>query len=380
MGGTTGVLPPPGMMPPPGMNLPPAPPPQPAIPNAADDPFGAMNAMAAVGTVQRAPEIIIVNDGRPVENVGASGRGTSIAKVAVPAVVALVLGVGIGQIAKTAHLYNDGLKDARAILGDDKAPSTVKAVKKALSDLDGVLDEMKTKNDYRPDTAADTKLGAVAARLDVKAGSVFRTASAVDPDLSGQIMAFYAGVAEVKGMLDTHQKSAKFDDLALSQGKAAATAAAVSDPENAALAGAGAIRYGALIQAPTNTDPSDFGVKIVELGPPYCGTALSTTGKCDNGPPSGYAYRSEPGTAWKQGDLQAQGSDSVPTKKLLLLLPTGTRDALIKGSQSSASEVFYAKRLRTVAERTKKLIEDANKLEQRLQAESSKSARFSFFL
>ena len=378
--GTAGVLPPPGMMPPPGMNVPAPAPPPPAIPNAADDPFGAMNAMAAVGTVQRAPEIVIVNDGKPVENVGASGRGASIAKVLVPVVAALVLGVGIGQIAKTAHLYNDGLKDARAILGDDKAPSTVRAVKRALSELDGVLDEMKTKNDYHPDTVADTKIGALAARLDVKAGSVFRTASAVDPDVSGQIMAFYAGVAEVKGMLDTHQKSAKFDDLALSQGKAAGAAAQVSDTENAALAGAGAIRYGALIQAPTTTDPSDFGVRIVELGPPYCGTALSTTGKCDGGPPSGYAYRSEPGSAWKQGDLQAQGSDSVPTKKLLLLLPTGTRDALVKGSQASASEVFYAKRLRTVAERTKKLIDDANKLEQRLQAESSKGARFSFFL
>jgi hypothetical protein len=182
-------------------------------------------------------------------------------------------------------------------------------------------------------------------------------------------------------MLDTHEKSAKFDDLALSQGKAAAAAAAVQDTENAALASAGAIRYGALIQAPTTADPVEFGVKIVELGPPYCDKALSTTGKCDNNaPPSGYAYRTEPGAAWKQGDLQTQGSDSVPSKKLLLLLPDGTRDSLIKGGQPSASEAFYVKRLRTVAERTKKLIEDANKLEQRLQAESSKSSRFSFFL
>ena len=72
-GGQTG-----GVVAPPGLNLPPPPgaaAPQPVIPNAADDPFGAMNAMAAVGTVQRAPEIVIVNDGKPVENVGSSVDG-----------------------------------------------------------------------------------------------------------------------------------------------------------------------------------------------------------------------------------------------------------------------------------------------------------------
>ena len=69
-----GVVPPPGLAPPP--------PPQPVIPNAAEDPFAAMNAMAAVGTVQRAPEIVIVNDGKPVENVGASSHGGAIAKLA----------------------------------------------------------------------------------------------------------------------------------------------------------------------------------------------------------------------------------------------------------------------------------------------------------
>ena len=83
---------------------------------------------------------------------------------------------------------------------------------------------------------------------------------------------------------------------------------------------------------------------------------------------------------WTKGDLQTQGSDSVPTKKLVLLLPNGTRDALIQGSDPGASEVFYVKRLKTLTDRTKKLIEEANKLEQRLQVESNKGTRFSFFM
>ena len=373
-GAPGGVVPPPGLAPPP--------PPQPVIPNAAEDPFAAMNAMAAVGTVQRAPEIVIVNDGKPVEHVGASKHGAALAKLIAPAVVALIVGVVIGQIAKGANVYNEGLKDARSILGDDKTASTVKNVKKSLSDLDGVLDEMKTKNNYRPDTAADKKLRDLSGRLDVKAATVFRTAGAIDPELTSLIMSFYAGAAEVKGMLDTHVKAAANDDLALTTGKTAAGAAAVKDNENATLASVGAVRYGALIQAPTETDRVDYGVKIVELGPPYCGGPQPvTSGKCENNEaPTAYAYRGEPGAGWTKGDLQLQGSDSIPAKRLVMLLPNGTRDALIKGSEPGASEVFYTKRLRSLSDRTKKLIEEANKLEQRLQAESSKSSRFSFFL
>ena len=373
-GAPGGVVPPPGLAPPP--------PPQPVIPNAAEDPFAAMNAMAAVGTVQRAPEIVIVNDGKPVEHVGASKHGAALAKLIAPAVVALIVGVVIGQIAKGANVYNEGLKDARSILGDDKTASTVKNVKKSLSDLDGVLDEMKTKNNYRPDTAADKKLRDLSGRLDVKAATVFRTAGAIDPELTSLIMSFYAGAAEVKGMLDTHVKAAANDDLALATGKTAAGAAAVKDNENATLASMGAVRYGALIQAPTETDRVDYGVKIVELGPPYCGGPNPvTSGKCENNEaPTAYAYRGEPGAGWTKGDLQLQGSDSVPAKRLVLLLPNGTRDALIKGGEPGASEVYYTKRLRTLSDRTKKLIDEANKLEQRLQAESNKGSRFSFFL
>jgi hypothetical protein len=369
-----GVVPPPGLAPPP--------PPQPVIPNAAEDPFAAMNAMAAVGTVQRAPEIVIVNDGKPVENVGASSHGGAIARIAAPAVIALIVGVVIGQIAKGANIYNAGLKDARSILGDDKTASTVKNVKRTLSELDGVLDEMKTKNNYRPDTAADKRLRDLSGRLDIKEATVFRTAGAIEPELTSLIMSFYAGSAEVKGMLDSHVKAAANDDMALASGKNATAAATVRDGENATLAATGAVRYGALIQAPTDTDRSDFGVKLVELGPPYCGGAQPvSTGKCENNEaPTAFAYRTEPGAPWTKGDLQLQGSDSVPAKKLVLLLADGTRDALIKGGEAGASEVFYVKRLRQLGERTKKLIEEANKLEQRLQAESNKGSRFSFFL
>ncbi|MDB4953191.1 MAG: hypothetical protein JWO36_760, partial [Myxococcales bacterium] len=120
-----------GVVPPPGLNLPPPPgvsAPQPQMPNAHDDPFGAMNAMAAVGNVQRAPEMVIVHDGKPVENVG-SGSG-SILKILIPAIIFLGIGVAVGKIGATAAFHNDGLKGTKSLLGDKAQPSTVAGLKK----------------------------------------------------------------------------------------------------------------------------------------------------------------------------------------------------------------------------------------------------------
>jgi hypothetical protein len=372
-----------GLVAPPGMNLPPPPghsPPAPAIPNAHDDPFGAMNHMAAVGTVQRAPEIVIVNDGRPVENVGHQSMGATIAKIVVPAVVALGIGVGIGRVSRDANFYNDGLKDAKAILGDVNQPSTLKATKRLLSNLDSTLDEMKTKNNYRPEEAATKALSDLVTKLDVKSDLVFRAKqNSLDEGLSGQILSFYAGVAEIRGMLDAHVKSAKADDKALALGKQKTDDATLKEGTNAMLAGQA--KYAVLLTAPTESDRDDFGARIVEIGPVFCGDKQSSSGKCEGDSPSGFGYRNEPGgISWTKGDLVTSGQDSVPTKKLVLLLPNGVRDSLIKTGEPGASEVLYVKRLRAIAERTKKLITDANKLESQLQSAASKGSRFSFFL
>jgi hypothetical protein len=370
-----------GVVPPPGLNLPPPPgvAQQPMIPNAADDPFGAMNAMAAQGTVQRAPEIVIVNDGRPVENVGTQSFGVTVAKIALPAVLALGIGVGIGRVSKAANFYNEGLSDASAILGDVNQPSTVKATKKLLSDLDNQLDAM-SKSGYRPDPAATKTLSDLVTKLDVKSAIVYRAKqNALDEDLSGQILGFYSGVAEIRNMLDMHVKSAKADDKMLAIAKQKTDEATLKENENAQHAGMA--RYGVVIAASTEQDKDEFGARIVELGPVFCGDKQSSTGKCEEGAPSAYGYRNDPGgIAWTKGDFLTQGEDSVPAKKVVPLLGNGVRDALIKGGEPGASEAYYVKRLRTIAERTKKLITDANKLEGQLQTASSKGKRFSFFM
>ncbi len=370
-----------GVVPPPGLNLPPPPGVQTAQPaiNAAEDPFGAMNAMAAQHAPYRAPEIVIHHDGKPVENVGSQSLGITIAKIAVPAVLALGIGVGIGRVSKDANFYNEGLADAGAILGEQNQPSTVKATKKLLSDLDNQLDAM-SKSGYRPDPAATKALSDMVTKLDVKSAIVFRAKqNALDGDLSGQILGFYSGVAEIRSMLDVHVKSAKADDKMLATAKQKTDEATLKENENQQLAGMA--RYGVVIAAPTEQDKDEFGARLVELGPVFCGDKQSTTGRCEEGSPSAYGYRNDPGgISWQKGDLITNGEDSVPAKKVVLLLPNGVRDALIKGSEPGASEAYYVKRLKMIAERTKKLITDANKLEGQLQTASSKGKRFSFFM
>lgn len=376
-------------MPPPGLNLPPPPgvapaaPPQPQLPNAADDPFGAMNAMAAVGTVQRAPEIVIVNDGKPVESVGSSSMGATIAKVAVPAVIALVVGVAIGKIGTGASHYNDGIAGARALLDN------AKQYKKTLSELDGILDEMNTKNKYKPDSARDKDLAAIAAKLEVKT-NVYTLARNIttDQDLAGMTLAYYAGLTEIRALLDVHNKSARTDAQGYTVAKKAGDAAKLGDNDNAYLSGS--LRYAAVISAPANCgedkDRRDcnapFGVQLVEVGPPLCGGKVSMSGKCSDGEsPSGYGFRTDPGApSWSSGEIVTSGTDNVPTKKIVPLVSNNVLDTFLKSNEAGASELLYTRRLRTLAERTKKLIDDANKLEARLQTEQSKGTRFTFFM
>ena len=381
-GGSGGVMAPPGvnLPPPPGM-APPAPP-QPQLPNAADDPFGAMNAMAAVGTVQRAPEIVIVNDGKPVENVGHQSMGRKIAIMAIPGVIALIIGVAIGKIGQGASTYNASLSDVKMVLGDRGTPSTVSALKQQLSQLDTALDEAKSKNSFRPDPALDAALTKAYKELEVKSEIVWRAKqNAMDAEVSAQILSFYAGVTELRAMMDMHVKSAKFDDMLYKKNKEKGDAATTD------VNGTPVFRYAVLVQAPTETERTEFGAKIVEIVALLCNGKVANGGKCPEGEsPSGFQYRTEAGGPVTEGDVATGGSDAVPTKKLVMLLPGGVRDALVKTADGVASEALYQRRLRMIYERihgtdkVKGLLDEGNKLESRLQTESNKSPRFSFFM
>jgi hypothetical protein len=383
-----------GVVPPPGLNLPPPPgaqPPQPVIPNAADDPFAAMNAMAQIGTVQRAPEIIIVNDGKPVESVhGSSARSRVLLMIAIPGVVALLIGLTIGRISKDANVYNDGLKGAQELLGEEKspAPSTVRQLKKALADLDTQLVNMQ-KNGFHTDSAASKELDKLSKLLEVKA-VVYPLARNIttDGDLAGQVLSFYATVNEVKAMLDSHLRTAKLDEV---EAQAAAKAAeAKLDPgTNTELASR--YRYAVLMSAATDNDKNAaFGAKLVEIGQPYCGDKMSTSGKCPEGEgTNAVAYRTDPqGTVWTKGERAQPQADAVPTKQIVALIDTPVLDTITKGLEIGPSSFVYAKRLALLYElvhgnpqkNTKGLVDEGNRVETGLEVFARKGSRFTFFL
>lgn len=345
-----------GVVPPPGLNLPPPPgakPPGPVIPSASDDPFGAMNAMAAVGTVQRAPEIVIVNDGKPVENIGQKSAFATFASIGLPAIFALVIGILLGKILLASDTSGTNADQAKELLGAKDKPQTVSGLKQSLSSIDTLLDETKTKNQFRPDKKFDNELKTLAAKLEVKERAVLSRAKTFNDELAGHTLQFYAGVAEVKALIDTHIKAASADNNALTKSKEKMDAAALKDTENAPLAQSGQLRWAVLIQAPTDQDKTaEFGAKLVELGGVYCGTADKPTAKCPEGEsPTAVAYRAEVGAPiLTKGDIASPTSDAVPAKKIVQLLSGGVRDTLIKGAEGVASEVYYQKRLRNLYE------------------------------
>jgi len=348
-----------GLVAPPGLNLPPPPglePPKPVgpvIPNAADDPFGAMNAMAAVGTVRRAPEIIIVNDGKPVENVGKKSALATFASIGLPAIFALVIGILLGKILLAKDTSSISKDEANELLGAKDKPQSVSGLKQSLSSIDTLLDETKTRNQFRPDKKFDTELKSLAAKLEVKEKIVLTRAKSFNDDLAGSTLEFYAAVAEVKSLIDTHIKAATADDNVLSRAAIKMSDAVLRDTENAPLAASGQLRFAILIQAPSDSDKNvEFGAKLVELGGVYCGSSEKPVAKCPEGEsPTAVAYRSEVGAPiLTKGDIATPTSDAVPAKKIVQLLSGGVRDNLIKGAEGVASEVYYQKRLRTLYE------------------------------
>ncbi len=228
------------------------------------------------------------------------------------------------------------------MLGDKAKAQSIDGLRQTLSAIETLLEEDKTRNGFRPDKTFDTTLRALAAKLDVNENAMLSKLRSLDDDLAGTTLGFYASVAELQSLIDTHAKAAAADDNTFTKAKAKLDAATLVDSENAVLAGH--LRWAVLL--------SDDGARLVELGGVSCGSSGKPVAKCPEGEsPSAVAYRSEVGAAsFTKGDLATPAADAVPVKKIVPLISGGIRDTLIKGAEGVASEVYYQNRLRTVYE------------------------------
>jgi hypothetical protein len=383
-----------GVAPPPGLNVPgPAKPAAPVMPSATDDPFGNMNAMAQIGTMQRAPEIVIVNDGRPVESVSSGTKAASIAKWAAIALVPLIIGWQIGAIGKSAAVYNEGINDAKAVLAN------IRRVKKDLSDLQVNLADALKKNggdtlDPKVTKLLQDSLALQALKMSDdspdaiatpdNSALVFRAKqNSLSSQLSGQILVFYSHVAALSQLIQEHVRAAKTDDLA--------KAAAAGKDAQVTVNGSPMIKYAVVLSNPSADDMKTgkggggFGAQIVEIGPPFCQDgSVGQGGQCPGGA-AGLGYRTDPSggdqSRWVKGDIaQPAAGQPFPLKSLVVLSPTPIMDTLVKGATPSASEIMYQRRLKAIGDLIEKLIKEGNTVETQLTPKSNEGTKFSFFL
>lgn len=376
--GVAGVVPPPGVSvpPPPGMAVP--------VPNASTDPFAAMNAMAQIGALQsqvRAPEIIIVNDGKPVESVETTSKIVTYGKLAGMVLLPLIVGIVVGQISKSAKAYNATIADA-AIIRDD-----VKRMKKSLISVQNALLTAKERNSNSFSATDDTlteELAAAAKSGTVDPNIVYHShLYDMKPDLVETVLGYYAQSQQLTLEIEAHVKSAKEDAKGLAAGKAKLEGGAPSEDVNKILAAFSKYRYGVFIVIPDADEAAKgvaFGARLVEIGPPICADRkASTTGKCDD-QTIGFGYRNEPGEAWNLMELGQPEGEAVGGKKLIPLAPTGAMDGLLQGPEATAAEYNFSKRINDIAEKTGRLIEVGTYIEGQLNSKANEGKKFTFFL
>jgi hypothetical protein len=369
-----GIVPPPGSAGTKGSIAVPVPPgarpPPPKLPDANEDPFAAMNAMAAMQRATAAPEIVIVNDGKPVENVG---NQSALIRFGIPAgiaVVALLAGWLFGQMSASSSLTDEALTDAAAVGQDIKRlrQESLQHVQDALwksqekasggkafpvndSDLTQALANKKVWPAFDPETF--TKKYYV-----------------LDKDLVTSIMGFYSDVITIREQLEAHVKATENDSKALQEGKTRIEAAKPDQGVNRYL---DFYRYGIVIDVPTKAEAEQgkmFGARLVEIGPPVCQDGkLSTDGKCPE-PPRGFGIREQNSNSpgWLPSEIGFGQGDSVPKAKLLPLLPNEIFESVAKGTEPSVAEAAYLRRLTELNELVKNAIETGSSLEKQLSA------------
>jgi hypothetical protein len=369
---TGGVVAPPGTRPgggvipaPPGAG----PPPKPAIPDAKQDPFAAMNAMAAQGAVG-AQQPIVYHDSSPVERVHKRSHAVKIAVIAGLMLVPLVLGVVVGVLASKARAYNRTIEDAARVRDDTKK------LGEGLITLQTVLQTGRERSrGAQSFVVGDSKLTAELAAAPALAPNielVFRSRLyELDFDLVAGLLSFYVEAIELNDMLKEHLVASRDADKILKEGEASKQAFEQSG-------------YAGLIEQPTEEEAragAPVKVKVVQLGSPVCEgqTKPSDTG-CGDAKITGFRYRVDELGTWQVKKVAGAGESFDPDGLVQLDPRSKVLQQLTKGGKATVAEASYMKRINDIYERVTKLIENQGRLEKRLNSHANKGKQFTFFL
>ena len=344
-------------------------PPRPHIPDAKDDPFGAMNAMAAHAQVQAAPQIIVVNDGAPVEQVRRKAN-MRLAILAGVALVPLILGIMVGKISAGGKQYNRAIEDAGKIRDD------AKKVRDGLIGVSQVLANAKLrgKNTFVPGDAKLTAeleaLPPIAPNIEVVFNSFLYDLS---PELVAATLSFYVDTIGLNEMLKAHVLAAKADEKVLKEGMAN-------------LGGFDPRGYGAVLSIPSEDEQKAgnkyVGLKMVQIGTPVCeGEKTPSEQGCGSKAVSGFRYRPDELAPWNVKKVAtADAPDAMGDSLVLLHAGSKVLQQLVKGGKATVAEASYAERVNKIEERVNQLIELEKGIETRLNNKANEGKRFTFFM
>ena len=345
-------------------------PPRPVIPDAKEDPFGAMNAMAAHGSAAAQPQIVVVHDGSPIERVEKRSHAVRFALLGGILLVPLVLGVTVGKLSAKANAYNVTIEDAAAVRDDTNS------LRDGLIAIQQVLQTGRERSRSAQFVVGDAKLTAELAGLPPLKPNiemVFRShLYELDAQLVAAILSFYVESIELNGLIKAHVTASKDADRILKEGQ---TNMAGFDPR----------AYGAIIDVPTAEEAQKgkpIALRVVQLGSPICeGQTKPSDAGCGATKVTGYRYRVDELGPWGVKKLAAGGSATFDTDGLVRLDPTSkVLQQLAKGGKSTVAEAGYSERINRINDTVNKLLESQKAIEGHLTNHANKGKEFTFFM
>jgi hypothetical protein len=365
-----------GIVAPPGTRLPggviPAPPgagPQrPVIPDAKEDPFGAMNALAAQGAVAAQPQIVVVHDGSH-ERVEKRSHAVRFAVMGALVLAPLVLGAVVGKLSAGAHAYNRTVEDAAAVRDDTNK------VRDGLIAIQQVLQTGRERSrGAQGFVVGDTKLTSELGSLPPLAPNielVFRShLYELDHQLVAAILSFYVQALELNEAIKRHVAASKDAEKVLKEGQ---ENMAAFDPR----------AYAGLIAVPTAEEAQQgkpVMLRIVQLGSPVCeGQNKPSDAGCGEAKVTGYRYRVDELGPW--GIKKAATSGTFDPDSLVRLdIGSKVLQQLAKGGKATVAEATYTTRINEINDTVNKLLESQKAIEGHLTNHANKGKQFTFFM
>jgi hypothetical protein len=347
-------------------------PPRPHIPDAKEDPFGAMNALAAHGaTVSRPAEIVIVQDDASVERVQKKARARLYILGAVM-IIPLIVGIAVGRIASGAKAYNRVIDDAGKIRDD------VKKQREGLIRVQQVLVGAKERARGKL-PPGDPKLTAELAALPPLNPNIDLVFSSymydLKPELVAATLSFYVSALELNDLVKTHVKMSKDADRALNKGKENLTKF---------LQSAGQYGFGGLLETPSEDEQKSGAppkVKIVQLGAPVCeGEKGPNEQGCGGKKITGFRYKPDGASAWGVKKASAVEGAGVTADAIVALDFNKVLIDIVQGGEASAAEAGYTARISKIEEKVTQLLEAEKGISSRLNNKANESKKFTFFM